>query len=78
MRIVANEFLQKDPTDGFNTILPPPDDTGCAASGTDLKKILYAAFKAQGRIESDEPGRICTDDEARGRACRANQPGNTP
>jgi 2',3'-cyclic-nucleotide 2'-phosphodiesterase (5'-nucleotidase family) len=78
MRIVANEFLQKDPTDGFNTILPPPDDTGCAASGTDLKKILYTAFKAQGRIKSDEPGRICTDDEARGRACRANQPGNTP
>ena len=78
IRIVANEFLQKDPTDGFNTILPPPDDTACAASGTDLKKILYLAFKAQGRIRSDEPGRICTDDEARGRACRANQPGNTP
>jgi 5'-nucleotidase / UDP-sugar diphosphatase len=75
VRIVANEFLQKDPTDGFDKILPPPDDTGCAASGTDLKTILYAAFKAQGRIKADEPGRICTDVEARGRTCRANQPG---
>lgn len=80
IRIVANEFLKNDPKnlDKFRDILPAPDNTACAAAGTDLKAILYTAFKAQGRIKSDEPGRICTEDEARSRACRANLSGNSP
>jgi 2',3'-cyclic-nucleotide 2'-phosphodiesterase (5'-nucleotidase family) len=78
IRIVANEFLQKDPTDGFDTILPPPDGAPCPAPTRDLKAILYAAFKTQGRVKPDEPGRICTDAEARGHGCRADQPGHMP
>jgi hypothetical protein len=78
VRIVANTFLKDKPTDGFDKILPLPDNAGCAVAGTDLTKILYSAFKTQGRIKADEPGRICTEDEARGgRACHAGQPGKT-
>ncbi len=79
IRIVANEYLQKSSTDDFDKILPEPDTTPCPALGSDLKKILYAAFKAQGRVKADEPGRICTDAEARGgRTCLATQAGKTP
>lgn len=78
IRIVANEYLQTSSTDGFDKILPPPEATPCAAAGSDLKKILYAAFKTQGRIKADEPGRICTQAETRSRVCLAVQPGNTP
>lgn len=77
IRIVANEYLQKNTTDGFDTILPPPDETACAASGSDLKKILYSALKSQGRIKPEEQGRICTDAEARRGGCRVDQLGTT-
>lgn len=73
VRIVANEFLQKDSTDGFDTILHPPEPTSCAASGSDLKKILYAVLQKQGRIKPEEQGRICTEAESRRRPCRAEQ-----
>jgi 5'-nucleotidase len=67
LRIVANEFLQKSSVDGFDRILPPPDDASCPAAGSDLKRILYTALKTLGRIGSEErPGRICTEAEAEG------------
>jgi 2',3'-cyclic-nucleotide 2'-phosphodiesterase (5'-nucleotidase family) len=79
IRLVGNDYLA-DPksVDGFNKILSPPNDAGCGAARMDLKAVLYAAFKAQGRIKADEAGRICTEDETRGSACRATQAGNTP
>jgi 2',3'-cyclic-nucleotide 2'-phosphodiesterase (5'-nucleotidase family) len=78
VRIVANDFLQTSSIDGYDTILPSPDTTPCAAP-SDLKQVLYAAFKTQGRIKAVEPGRICTDAEARGgHPCLATQPGTTP
>jgi 2',3'-cyclic-nucleotide 2'-phosphodiesterase (5'-nucleotidase family) len=71
-RIVADEFLQKDPTDGFDTILSPPEPAAaCAASGRDLKQILYESVQKQDRIKPEEQGRICTEAESRRRACRA-------
>ena len=78
LRIVANAYLKTSALDGYDTILPTPEAGGCAASGSALKKVLYAAFKAQGRITSGEPGRICTDAETRSRTCLALQPGSTP
>jgi 2',3'-cyclic-nucleotide 2'-phosphodiesterase (5'-nucleotidase family) len=74
VRVVANEFLQKDPIDGFDTILPPPEpDAACAASGSDLKRGLYDALRRQGRIRPAAHGRICTEAESRQRPCRADQ-----
>jgi 2',3'-cyclic-nucleotide 2'-phosphodiesterase (5'-nucleotidase family) len=73
VRIVTTEYLQKDPTDGFDQILPPPDPTACAASGSDLKEILYRALQKQGRIKPEPQGRICTETEARQRPCRADE-----
>jgi 5'-nucleotidase len=73
VRIVADEFLQKDPTDGFDQILPPPETTACVASGSDLKDILYRALQKQGRIQPEPQGRVCTEAEARGRPCRADE-----
>lgn len=73
-RIVANEFLQKDHTDGFDTIIPPPEPAAaCAASGKDLKVILFEALQREPRIKPVEQGRICTDADARQRPCRAEQ-----
>jgi len=74
--IVANEFLQKNPTDGFDTILPPPESTTCPAAGSDLKTLLHAALKRQGRIRAEAQGRICTVAEAHRRACRVDPPGH--
>jgi 2',3'-cyclic-nucleotide 2'-phosphodiesterase (5'-nucleotidase family) len=78
LRIVATEFLQKDPFDEFHKILPEPEKDPCGASNKDvkdkdLKELLYASLQKQGRIKPEEQGRICTEDDSRRRPCRADQ-----
>lgn len=73
VRIVANDFLQKDPTDAFDTILPPPEPaSACAAAGKDLKVILFESLQTQRQIKPIEQGRICTEADSQKRSCRAD------
>ena len=72
MRVVVNEFIAWDPAEGFVGILPPVAQAlPCAASGTDLKALIFRTLTAEGSIAPAAEGRICAAAETAKRECQA-------
>jgi len=72
VRVVVNEYITREPAEGFVGILPPVAQAlPCAASGTDLKALILVTLAAQGSIAPIAEGRICAATETATRECQA-------
>ena len=72
VRVVVNEYITRETAEGFVGILPPVAQAlPCAASGTDLKALIFITLPAQGSIAPTAEGRIC----AVGETAHARVPG---
>ena len=72
VRVVVNEYITRETAEGFVGILPPiAQAVPCAASGTDLKALIFSTLQAQGSIAPTAEGRICAVGETARRECQA-------
>jgi len=73
VRVVVNEFMTRDPAEGFVGILPPVGQAlPCAASSTDLKGLILRTLRAQGSIAPTAEGRICAAADTATHECQAD------
>jgi len=79
VRVVVNEYITREPAEGYVGILPPVGQAvPCAASGTDLKALIFTTLAAQGAIAPTAEGRICALGEAGKRECQAETWARSP
>ncbi|MBI2204787.1 MAG: hypothetical protein HYU41_13130 [Candidatus Rokubacteria bacterium] len=73
-RVVVNRYLTEGFEDGYVGILPNVREAlPCAASGTDLKALIYETLRAQRTIAPRAEGRICTVPQATEPGCLADR-----
>lgn len=71
-RVVVTRYLTEGYEDGYVGILPTVREAPqCAASGTDLKALIYERLRAQRTIAPRAEGRICTVQQATKPGCLA-------
>jgi 5'-nucleotidase len=73
VRVVVNEYIIREPREGFVGILPPVAQAlPCAASGSDLKALILSTLTARGSIAPTAEGRICAAADTAKRECQAD------
>ena len=71
-RVVVNRYLTEGYEDGYVGILPTVREAlPCAASGADLKALIYERLREQRTIAPRAEGRICTVQQAAKPGCLA-------